>query len=254
MGQWRPLPDNSLASREAIQSLLAAIPDVPFIRPLPIGARTTSDLGHPGQPGQGAQHPQHPGPLPAAYGTVLTRSHSAPLAGALALSSSASSSSLGGGSTVSWGDGVAAGLQRSLSSSFPTSASAAVIGQSHGIGLNFPYAQLDEMGRREYRRQSVLRWLEKRKRRKTDRGVTYGERSTLALRRQRISGRFVKQNSNFVSVTELERSRALGIKKEGGGASVGGYDEEDHEDDEDEDDGDEDDDDDDEEDGDDEDD
>jgi hypothetical protein len=93
---------------------------------------------------------------------------------------------------------------------------------SYGMGLNFPFAELDEAGRREYRRQRMLRWLEKRKRRTADRGITYSERSTLANRRQRISGRFVKQSNAFVSVTELQRAPAIGAsgsKGEGGGGS-----------------------------------
>jgi len=89
---------------------------------------------------------------------------------------------------------------------------------SYGIGLNFPFAELDEAGRREYRRQRMLRWLEKRKRRTADRGITYSERSTLANRRQRISGRFVKQTNAFVPITELQRARAVG----GAGGRKGG--------------------------------
>jgi hypothetical protein len=126
-----------------------------------------------------------------------------------------------GGGAAAGGDGLLGlglGLGTDRSFSSLASSASAVIGQSHGVGLNFPYAQLDEAGRREYRRQAVLRWLQKRKRRNADRGVKYGKRSTLALRRQRVGGRFVKLEGSFVSVTELERRSALaGVKQEPGG-------------------------------------
>ena len=231
VGQWPTAGHGGGWREETIQSLLAAIPTVPPLAPPSLGSsrggiapRSYSEL--------------RPPPLVPS----LQRSLSAPLG-----SLGGGGGPLGGGG----GDGRAFATQPhglgssnsdgsiqgsgSLNSSLsedpdrPFSFEASrgrerdptVLGMSYGIGLNFPFADLDEAGRREYRRQRMLRWLEKRKRRTADRGITYSERSTLANRRERISGRFVKQTNAFISVTEFQRARAVGAGGSKGGGGGG---------------------------------
>lgn len=224
VGQWPTAGHGGGWREETIQSLLAAIPTVPPLAPPSLGSsrggmapRSYSELRAP--------------PLVPS----LQRSLSAPL-GSLrggggdgrafapqphGLGSSHSDGSIQGSGSLNASLSEDPDRPFSFEASRGRERESTVLGMSYGIGLNFPFAELDEAGRREYRRQRMLRWLEKRKRRTADRGVTYSERSTLANRRERISGRFVKQANAFVSVTEFQRARAVGARgsKGGGGGA-----------------------------------
>lgn len=218
VGQWPTTGHGGGWGGDTIQSLLAAIPTVPpLARPRDgMAPRSYSEL-------------RPPPSVPS-----LQRSLSAPLgslgggagdARAFALQPHALGSSHSDGSiqgTGSLNSSLSEGPDRlfSFASSRGRERDSAV-DMSYGMGLNFPFAELDEAGRHEYRRQRLLRWLEKRKRRTADRGITYSERSTLANRRQRISGRFVKQSNAFVSVTELQRAPAIGASGSKGGGGGG---------------------------------
>jgi len=220
--QWQTAGHGGDWGREAIQSLLAAIPTVPPLAPPSLG----SSRG-------GMAHRSYSKLRPPPLLLNLQRSLSAPLgslggAGGDGRAFAPQPHGLGSSHSDGGIQGSGSSLNSSLSEdpdrpfSFEASrgrgGDSTVVGMSYGIGLNFPFAELDEAGRREYRRQRMLRWLEKRKRRTADRGITYSERSTLANRRQRISGRFVKQTNAFVPITELQRARAVG----GAGGRKGG--------------------------------
>jgi hypothetical protein len=172
--------------RLAAQDLLAAIPEVPGpIRGLPRGLPTfmrSRSLFPPAPLSRGlTQEQSHHHHQQSGLGPAFQRSQSAP-------------------------------------PMFRSSPSPLGMGMGMGMGLSFlamgpggqfvevPFAELDAAGRREYRQRSILRWREKKGRRKAARGIQYSERSILANKRQRVSGRFVKQTTSFVSVTEVGRA------------------------------------------------
>lgn len=122
--------------------------------------------------------------------------------------------------------------QREMSGYQPLPHPSSLLNVAPGVTLESAWAELEPEKRSEYRRRCVLRWLHKRKRRKADRGVQYSERSLLAHKRHRVSGRFVRQTTTFVAVTALDRSGHAegasgretpeGGERQGQGASGGG--------------------------------